>query len=378
MPGLYGPLSSAACGKKVVLGHDWLTGMRGGERVLEHLCNAFPASDIVTLLHGKGLVSGAISSRKIVASFLQRIPAIEKHYRKFLPLMGLAAQKTPVPECDLFLTTSSCAAHAFEPCGSAKMLCYCFTPMRYAWLFPREYLGSLKSFILSPYLAHLRKWDFDHSHRVDRYVAISRHVQKRIKDFYGRESDVVYPPVDTEKYTPPPDMGKSDEGYDFILSALTPYKKIDLAVKAYNKTGKKLKIAGQGSEMAKLRKIANGNIEFLGWRSDRDIVELYRGCRLFIFPGEEDFGITPLEAMACGKPVVAYGKGGVTETVIDGETGILFAEQTPESMIDALEKAGKTNWDRAAIRHRAEEFSPESFIAGMAKSVAAVLAGPRL
>ncbi len=363
-------LRNATRGKRVVLGHDWLTGMRGGERVLTHFCEAFPNSPLVTLLANPSSVTEIIRNRQIVTSFMQHIPGVAKHYRKLLPLMGHAALTTKVPEGDIFLTTSSCVAHAFNPPEGMKMLCYCFTPMRYAWLFPEEYLGRTKARLLKPYLAHLRAWDKKHSSRVDRYVALSHHVQKRIKDFYGRESDVVYPPVDTVRCTPAIDGGEKNNGYDLVVSAIVPYKRIDLAVAAYNKLGTPLKIVGVGGALEKLKATANDNIEFLGWRSDEEILELYRGCRMLIFPGEEDYGIVPLEAMACGKPVVAFGRGGATETVKDMVSGLFFEEQSPDSLIAAIEKAALQNWDHAAIRGRAEEFDVKQFLEGMAASIA--------
>lgn len=361
-------LSSALAGKRIVLGHDWLTGMRGGERVLTHFCQAFPEAPLVTLLANPAAVNEIIRSREIITSFMQYIPGVSKHYRKMLPIMGMAALSTKIPQGDLFLTTSSCVAHAFNPPKGMKMLCYCFTPMRYAWLFPEEYLGKTKARILAPYLAHLRAWDKAHSTRVDRYVAISRHVQKRIKDFYGRESDVVYPPVDITRCTPNKDGGEHNQGYDLIVSAIVPYKKIDLAVDAYSKLGFPLKIVGVGSDLKKLMARASSNIEFLGWKSDDEILELYRNARYLIFPGEEDYGIVPLEAMACGKPVVAFGRGGATETVAENETGTFFMDQSVDSLIEAVERAGKISFNPFAIRLRAEAFGPEQFLRGIADS----------
>lgn len=363
------PLANAADGKRVVLGHDWLTGMRGGERCLEHFCEAFPEAPLVTLLSNPSSVSEVIRNREISTSFLQRIPGIAKNYRKLLPLMGRAARSINVPDGDLLLTTSSCVAHAFPPRPGMKMICYCFTPMRYAWLFSKEYLGPFKAAVAAPYLAYLRHWDKKYTKEVDRFVAISEHVRDRIKKFYGRDSDVVYPPVDTERCTPPSDGGETNGGYDLIVSALVPYKKVDLAVKAYTKSGFPLKIVGVGSESAKIAAGAGSNVEFLGWKSDDEVLELYRNCRMLIFPGEEDYGIVPLEAMACGKPVVAFGRGGATETVINGETGIFFAEQTVEALQTAVEVGATTKWDRTVIRKRAEKFGVGQFLEGMAEAV---------
>lgn len=358
------PLASFFSGRRVVLGHDWLTGMRGGERVLELFCQAAPSAPLVTLISNPGAVSEPIRSRQIITSFMQHIPGAIKNYRRMLPLMSLAATTTRVPNCDLFLTTNSCVAHAFNPPPGAEMVCYCFTPMRYAWLFPREYLGPVKAAIAAPYLAWLRRWDKAHTSRVDRFIAISRHVQRRIQDFYGRDSSVVYPPVDTDRCTPAPD-GDAGGDYDLIVSALVPYKRIDLAVRAYSRTGFPLKVVGVGSGLKRLQALAAPNVEFLGWRDDDDVLNLYRHCRMLVFPGEEDYGIVPLEAMACGKPVVAFGKGGATETVVDGETGVFFSEQTTEALEEAVSRAAAHQWDAAAIRTHAEKFSVPRFLESM-------------
>ncbi|MBR0056597.1 MAG: glycosyltransferase, partial [Kiritimatiellae bacterium] len=307
------PLAQALSGRRVALGHDWLTGMRGGERVLELFCEAAPSAPLVTLVSNPASVSAPIRSREIVTSFMQRIPGAVRNYRRLLPLMPLAATTARVPDCDLFLTTNSCVAHAFRPPRGAKMVCYCFTPMRYAWLFPREYLGPAKAALAAPYLAWLRRWDKAHTRRVDRFIAISRHVQRRIRDFYGRDSAVVYPPVDAARCTPAANPAENG-GFDLVVSALVPYKRIDLAVRAYARSGYPLKVVGVGSAAASLQAAAAPNVEFLGWRSDDDVLALYRQCRFLLFPGEEDYGIVPTEAMACGKPVVAFGKGGATET----------------------------------------------------------------
>lgn len=366
-------LALAAKGKRVVLGHDWLTGMRGGERVLTHFCEAFPDAPLATLLSNPNSVNEIIRNREIITSFMQHIPSVTKNYRKMLPLMGAAATSLKIPSGDLLLTTSSCVAHAFMPPNGMKMLCYCFTPMRYAWLFPKEYLGPIKAAIAAPYLAYLRNWDKRHSGRVDLYVAISRHVQERIKKFYGRDSDVVYPPVDTDRCTPAANGGTANGGYDLIVSAIVPYKKIDLAAEAYGRLGYPLKIVGTGSSAAKIARNSASNIEFLGWKSDEEVLELYRNCRFLIFPGEEDYGIVPLEAMACGKPVIAFNRGGATETVADGISGLFFNEQNPESLCDAVARAENTTWNHAAIRLHAEKFGVNQFLEGMAAAVKKVL-----
>ncbi len=352
----------------VALAHDWLTGMRGGERVLELLCEGFPRAPIHTLIHKPDGVSDLINRHPIHTSVLQRVPDITRRYRYFLPLYPWAVSRFKPAPADLLISTSHCLAKGLPRPPGARHLCYCFTPMRYAWTFYEEYFGTnpFKKMILKPILRALRHWDHTNSYSVDRFVAISHHVQKRIQRFYGRGADVVYPPVDTERCTP---GDHSHDGYDLIVSALVPYKRIDLAVETYTRSGYPLVVVGTGTEYERLRTVAGPHIRFLGWETDAAILDLYRKCRMLIFPGEEDFGIVPVEAQACGKPVIAYGKGGALETVIHRETGVHFHEQTPESLQNAIEFGATHRWDSAHIRKNAERFSTENFIAGLAKSI---------
>ncbi len=358
---------------RVVLCHDWLTGMRGGERVLELFCQAFPNAPIYTLICNRKVISETITSHPIHTSWLQSIPGIEKHYRNFLPLFPSAIEQFRLPEADLIISTSHCVAKGLRAQAGTRHLSYCFTPMRYAWLFRDEYLGGnlLKRQLARPLLAWLRHWDRKTVGRVTRFVAISNHIRDRINRYYEREADVVYPPVDLNRWTP--DFKPAGD-FDLIASALVPYKKIDLAVQAYTKSGQPLKIVGTGTEFAKLRAMAGANIEFLGWQSDSQLLELYRRCRLLIFPGEEDFGIVPLEAQACGRPVVAFGRGGVLETVKEGLSGVFFDTQTPEALQQAVDICRGKTWDPAAIRAHAEAFSIQAFINEMSDSIQNCLA----
>lgn len=355
-------------GIKAALCHDWLTGMRGGERVLEVLCRAFPDARIYTLIHNPGAVSDIINSHNITTSWLQGIPGIMRCYRSFLPLFPFAVERLAPPDVDLLISASHCIAKGLRTRPGAKHLCYCFTPMRYAWLFRNEYFGksALKTILAMPMLAALRDWDRKASARVDRFVAISRHVRKRIKDFYGRDSDVVYPPVNTEYWTP---GGNAPGNFDLIVSALVPYKRIDLAIRAYSKLGYPLRVVGIGSDMKKLRSAAGTNIEFLGRRTDAELLDLYRDCRMLVFPGEEDFGIVPLEAQACGRPVVAYAKGGALETVKEGVSGVFFKEQTEDCLLDAVAECAGMKWDARAISAGAQQFGVENFARGLADSI---------
>lgn len=348
--------------------HDWLTGMRGGERVLELLADHYPEAPLYTLIHNQGSVSDRIESHPIHTSPLQRVPGIFDHYRNFLPFMPWMARSwKPSPELDVVISTSHCVAKAIRTAPSTKHVCYCFTPMRYAWLFQEEYFPHpLKRAVLSPILAALRHWDKATIDRVDRFVAISEHVRERIQTFYGREADVVYPPTDTDYFTPD---DTPREEFDFLISAMVPYKKVDLAIQAYTECGHPLKVMGSGSGLEDLKKMAGPNIEFLGRQPDDVLRDCYRRCRFLLFPGEEDYGIVPVEAMACGTPVIAFGRGGATETVENGVSGVFFEEQTPESLWCAVEEAADITWDPQLIRNRAEKFDTSSFMEGMETAI---------
>ncbi len=356
-----------------VLCHDWLTGMRGGERVLELLCRGFPSAPVYTLLHNRAAVSDAINRHRIVTSPLQRLPGIHERYRYFLPTFPAAMATLHPPAADLLLSTSHCVAKSIRAVGQTPHLCYCFTPMRYAWLFQDEYLGGqpVKRLLAQPILAWLRSWDRRTASRVTSFVAISKHVRERIRLFYGREAEVVYPPVDLDRWTPAPDSTPGE--FDLIASALVPYKRIDLAVAAYARRDRRLKIVGTGTEFRRLKAMATANIEFLGWQPDEVLLDLYRRCRLLLFPGEEDFGIVPLEVQACGRPVVAYGRGGVLETVRDGVSGVFFGEQTSEALRDALERAGSIAWDPQAIRAHVQPFGIQHFLNDLDRSIQALV-----
>ena len=355
---------------RVALVHDWLTGMRGGEKCLEVMCELFPDAPIYTLLHVKGAMSPLIESKTIHTSFLQRFPFVEQKYRMYLPLFPFAIEAFDFSDYDLLLSTSHCVAKGAKPRGGALHLCYCFTPMRYVYEMYDEYFGKgqagmatrMAMKIVAPLL---RAWDKKTADRVHHFVAISEHVRQRIHRHYGREAEVIFPPVDTEKFQ----ASRRDAGYYLVVSALVPYKKVDLAVKAFNKTGKRLIIVGKGPDEEKLRYLAKPNVEFLGWKSDDELALLYAGCTALVFPGEEDFGIVPLEAMASGKAVIAYGKGGALETVQDGLSGVFFYEQTVEALEIAVSKAEQMQFDVENVRNRALRFSRSIYKDAMKKFI---------
>ncbi|OGR88306.1 MAG: hypothetical protein A3A86_02125 [Elusimicrobia bacterium RIFCSPLOWO2_01_FULL_60_11] len=349
---------------KVALVHDWLTGMRGGEKVLEVFCGMFPEADIFTLLHVPGSVSEKIESHKIKTSFLQSIPGIRNSYRYFLPLMPRAVESFDLSAYDLVVSTSHCVAKGAVAGTKAVNVSYCFTPMRYIWdqfdlYFGPERAGPVVRGAMRILRPVLQRWDRKSSKRVTHFIADSAYVAARIRNFYGRQAEVIYPHADTEFYAP----GTSKPGdFHLIVSALAPYKRLELAVEAFNRMGKKLKIIGSGPSLARLMGIAGPNIEFLGWRSNEEIRDHYRACAALIFPGTEDFGIVPLEAMACGRPVVAYGEGGALETVSENASGIFFREASARSLTEAVRKAERMPWDGGKIRARALEFSREKFV----------------
>jgi glycosyltransferase involved in cell wall biosynthesis len=349
---------------KAALVHDWLTGMRGGEKVLEVLCELLPDADLLTLVHVPGRVSPTIASHRIRSSVVQHLPLVDRLYRHYLPLFPFAIEQFDLDDVDLVVSSSHCAAKAVVPRPGARHLCYCFTPMRYAWdqydhYFGPDRIGRAGSAALRPVLAGLARWDRRTAGRVDRYVAISHYVAGRIRRYYNRESAVVYPPVDTEFFQPD---GRGPEGYLLIVSALVPYKRIDLAIEAAALAGLPLRIVGEGPERERLaRKAADAPVEFLGHLSNDEIRELYRGAIAVVLPGEEDFGIVPVEAQACGRPVVALARGGALETVRDGVTGVLVPDPTAEAFAEAFRSLPTRWFDRDVIRAHAEGFSRARF-----------------
>lgn len=344
--------------------HDWLNGMRGGEKCLEALLELFPSSPIYTLLSEPEKLSDKIRRHKIIPSWIQKMPFAKQKYRYYLPLFPMAIRSLKLEECQAVLSISHCAAKGIEVPKNAKHFCYCLTPMRYLWGFYEEYFEKgpyrwTKFAGLNAMLSMLKNWDLKTAESVDHFIAISKHVSDRIKKAYGRESSIIYPPVDVNKF-----FYKDDDpldNYFLMVSALVPYKKVELAIETFNDIGYTLKIIGAGTEYDKLKYIAKPNIEFLGWQPDSALREYYVRARAFIFPGEEDFGITPVEAQACGTPVVAYGRGGALETVIDGQTGIFFQQQTKEALAEAVEKSMRIKYDRQVLRTNALRFRTEAF-----------------
>ena len=364
---------------RVVLVHDWLTGMRGGEKVLVTLCRRWPNAPLYTLIHKRGSVSAAIEDRPIRTSLLQMLPGVQRYYRYTLPLMPWAVGWR-LPECDLVFSSSHCVAKGVTPPPGALHLCYCHTPMRYAWHMQDSYFHDRgwrgpKKWLAQRILAHLREWDRRTAAGVTHFIANSQVVRQRIRECYDRDAVVIHPPADTNFYCPA-DVPRED--YYLILSAFAPYKRLDLAIDACRKLRKKLVVIGSGQDEKKLRSLADEHIRFLGWQPDEVLRDHLRRCQALLFPGEEDFGIVPVEATSVRHSRDCFGRGGATETVnpwpMPNATGVWFEEQTVDCLTAALERFEKERdaFDpqrlRAhALRFRGERFEQELF--GFVQSV---------
>ncbi|MBL8824288.1 MAG: glycosyltransferase [Planctomycetia bacterium] len=356
---------------RVALVHDWLLGMRGGEKVLEAIARMYPDAELFTLIADRQSLSPILQQRKIHTSWLQRLPGVRSYYRTLLPWMPGAIEQLDVTGFDLIISSSHCVAKGVMVPSGAKHLCYCHSPMRYAWNLQELYISKVPAPlrpIVRKQLEKLREWDRKSSDRVHQFIANGKTVQERIRSAYSRDSLIIHPPVDTDFYHP--DTERKREDYYLAVSALAPNKRIDLAVLACMRQKKKLVIIGSGQESKRLQQMADPNlIQFLGWQSDEVIREHYQRCKALLFPGEEDFGIVPLEANACGTAVIAYGHGGATETIqplgeIERPTGIWFNEATVDSLcaaIEQFEQSGDAIEPKAcrqnALHYRSERFT---------------------
>jgi glycosyltransferase involved in cell wall biosynthesis len=374
---------------KVALVHDWLTGMRGGERCLEVFCEIFPEADLFTLVHRRGAVSPTIERVSIHTSCLQSLPWATVYYRHLLPFFPLAIRQFRLAGYDLVLSSSHAVAKGVRRDGSSWHVCYCFTPMRYIWdqspvYFPRSRFSPVSWALLQALFRYLRTWDVKTSRSVDEFVAISEHIAAKIRAYYNRQAHVIPPPVDCGFFTPGSSSQQHGASYYLIVSALVPYKRVDIAVEAFNRLRLPLVVIGAGPERPTLERHASSSITFLGWQPDAVVRDHYRRCEALIFPGEEDFGIVPLEAQACGKPVIALGKGGALETVIPlngaaleatpcrSPTGVFFYEASADALCDAVALCQRhaTAFDPAAIRQNALRFERPKFKARVMRFLA--------
>ena len=346
---------------KVALVHDWLIHMRGGEKVLESLYEVFPEAEIFTLFYDRRKLSPALKGAKIHGSFLQLLPGIRSYYRWLLPIMPLAIKSFSLKGYDVVISSSHCVAKGCRVPAGTLHVCYCHTPIRYVWGFRQDYFNSFPIFlkaIIHWVLDQFKGWDLSTNRKVQFFIANSENTRKRIEKFYKREAFVVYPPVNTAHFKPQ-DSSKTGD-YFLLVSAFVPYKRIDLAIEAFNRLGYPLTIVGDGPERSKLQRKAASNVRFLGSLSDEELKVQYEECRALIFPGEEDFGIVPVEAQAFGKPVIAYAMGGALETVTDG-TGVFFAQQTPEALIRAVKRFETLSFHAEVIRNNALRFDRQVF-----------------
>ena len=347
---------------RVALVHDYLVQYGGAERVLEALCEIFPNAPIYTLIYDKDLTGGVFSKCKIRTSWLQKIPGAKTHHRIFPMLMPIAIENFDLSDFDIVISDSNSFAKGILTKPDTLHICYCHTPIRYGWDDSHKYIKEFHWPILAkkfvPFIMnYIRLWDKISSVRPDKYIANSRFVAERIKKYYNRNSEIIHPPVDTKKYY----IAKNTSDYFLMVGRLLPYKRFDIAVEAFNKLKLPLKIIGDGMEMKRLKKKAKSNIEFLGRLDDEQTKDYYAKCKAFIFPQEEDFGIVALEAMASGRPVIAFGNGGSLEIVKEKETGIFFKTQSHESLAEAVKNFDGENFNPETIRLRALEFDKEIF-----------------
>lgn len=361
---------------KIAIVHDWLVRPGGAERVLERLLGLFPNADLFTLFHIPGAVKRDIESRVKGVSFIQGLPGLKHHYGRYLPLFPKAVESLSLAGYDLVVSSSYCVAKGAVKGVGARHLCYCHTPMRYVWHQQNHYqrqMGLMARLLFKAAAKRLRRWDIRTSSRPDQFIANSRSVAGRIMEYYGRQAAVIHPPIDTEYFKPDFDSKAGD--YYLTVGALVPYRNMSTAVQAFNQTRRRLLVAGDGPEMGRLRKIAGSTVEFLGWQDRESLWRLYRGCRALVSPGEEDFGMAAAEAQACGKPVVALGKGGAVETVVEGRTGVLYAEDSASALVQALESFEKLKFDARLIRANAERFSSRVFDLKISSSIESVVGG---
>lgn len=347
---------------KVAIVHYWLVNDRGGEKVLEALCEMYPGADIFTHVYDPDSISEKIRKHRVHTTFIQRLPRAMRWYQYYLPFMPLALENLDLREYDLVISSESGPAKGVLVKSDALHVCYCHSPMRYAWDLYHDYMESQprwKRLIMAPLLHYMRNWDALSALRVDAFVANSDNVRKRIRRSYRRPATVVYPPVEVKDFS----IGRTTGDHYLFLGQLIPYKQAELAVRAFNRLGKRLVVVGTGSEERRLRELSGPYVEMRGWESRERVVALLMSCKALIFPGNEDFGIVPVEAMAAGKPVIAYRAGGALETVVEGKTGVFFDQPTVSSLVNAVNRfeSMENTFDPEQIRQHAWGFDRSIF-----------------
>jgi glycosyltransferase involved in cell wall biosynthesis len=347
---------------RIALVHYWLVGMRGGERVLEALCELYPQADVFTHVYEPSAISEKIRSHRVRTTFIQKLPFATKLYKQYLPLMPCALEQLDLHDYDLVISSESGPAKGIIVRPDAAHICYCHSPMRYIWDMYSGYLGGkglVTKAAMRAAFHYMRIWDVTSATRVDRFIANSSYTAARIRKYWRREASVVPPPVEIQRF----EASSGDEGYYLWLGQLVQYKRPDIAVRAFNASGRRLVVVGKGEELSRMRKMASGNIRFEEKADDSTVKRLLEGCRALVFPGVEDFGIAPIEAMASGKPVVAFRRGGALDLIVERKNGIFFDEQTPEALNEAIDdiEADRSWIEPEAIRSDLKKFSPEQF-----------------
>jgi glycosyltransferase involved in cell wall biosynthesis len=360
---------------KVAIIHYWLTGMRGGEKVLEVFCELFPEADIFTHVYIPQNVSETIRRHRVTTTFIGSLPAASRLYKRYLPLMPLALEQLDLRGYDVIISSEAGPAKGIIPPPDALHLCYCHSPMRYLWNMFHDYRaqsGRLTGLLMPPLAHYLRLWDTVSANRVDKFIANSSNVAARVHRYYHCDAEVVWPPVAVDDFEVVPMHEIGD--YMLMVGELVPYKRPELAVTAFNRLKAKLVVIGGGEMLGKIRRLAGPTVTVLGPSPFEVLRYHYARCQALIFPGEEDFGIVPVEAMASGRPVIAYGRGGVTETVVPGLTGLLFSEQSVDGIIDAVRQFRPETFDPLLIAAHARKFSRQRFKTQMAAQFQALLA----
>ncbi|MCJ2082828.1 glycosyltransferase [Methylobacterium sp. J-090] len=359
---------------RVAIVHYWFVGMRGGEKVVEALCDLYPQADIFTHIYVPEAVSEKIRAHRVTTSFIASLPRAAQNYKSYLTLMPLALEQLDLRGYDLVISSESGPAKGVIPPAGALHICYCHSPMRYVWnMFHdyRERSGFLTRWLMPPLSHYIRTWDAVSANRVHEFVANSRTVAQRLRSYYRRDSTVIHPPVDTAAFdrVSPEDLGD----YHLMVGELVRYKRPELAVEAFNRAGLNLVVIGGGEMLDELRKLAGPTVTILGPQPFASLQHHYARAQALIFPGEEDFGIVPVEAMASGRPVVAFGRGGASETVIDGVTGTFFMEQTVDALLDAVDRCRRMPFSPEVAMRHAEEYGLARFSREMSKFIAEAL-----
>lgn len=363
------PRTAAGAGRRIAITTDWLTSLGGAERVLHELHDMFPEAPIHTSVYDPRRITPDMRDWDVRPSVLQRVPMASRYSRALLPLMPAAFRRFDLSDFDVVVAACSAFAKNVSLRPTTVNLCYCYTPPRYLWGMTQEYVGAGVQRAATALIQWLRQRDLEAAAQVDEFVAISHVVARRIAETYGRPSEVIYPPVNTKAFAP---SGRPPENFYLVVSRLVPYKRIDLAIETCNRLGRRLVVVGTGPEEKRLRELAGPTVQLLGRRDDAELSDLYARCRAFLFPGLEDFGIAPVEAQAAGRPVIAFGEGGAGETVVHGETGLHFAEQSVDALAAAIEEVERRTFDPTRCRANAQRFDVGHFREHMARKVAYV------